>query len=68
MRAENKFVCAQAVHRGMKCADIYAAFNGADGLRDPLGTGLVIADGHPTAKGSAVIAKVVVALGFAPLH
>jgi lysophospholipase L1-like esterase len=68
VRAENTFVCAQAARRSMKCPDVYAAFNGADGSRDPLTTGLVIQDGHPTAKGSALIAKVVVAAGFAPLR
>ena len=68
LRAENKFVCAQAASRGVKCVDVYAAFNGADGSRDPLDTGLVIPDGHPSAKGEALIANTVVALGFAPLH
>ena len=52
----------------MKSVDVYVAFNGADGSRDPLDNGLVIVDGHPTAKGSAMIAEVVVALGFVSLH
>ena len=68
LRAENAFVCAQALARAMKCADVYAAFNGTDGSQDPLSAGLIIQDGHPSAKGSATIASVVVDLGFAPLH
>ena len=67
LRAE-KQVCSQAASRGMKSVDVYVAFNGADGSRDPLDNGLVIVDGHPTAKGSAMIAEVVVALGFVSLH
>lgn len=68
LRAENRYVRAQAPHRGMKCADVFAAFNGADGSRDPRATGLIVPDGHPSAKGSATIAKVVLATGFSPLH
>lgn len=66
--AENRFVCAQASKRGMKCVDVFAVFNGADGSRDPNVTGLTVPDGHPSAKGSAAIAKAVMASGFAPLH
>ncbi len=68
LQAENRYVCAQARRRGMKCADVFAAFNGTDGSRDPRAAGLIVADGHPSAKGSATIANVVLATGFAPLH
>ncbi len=68
LRAENRFVCAQAPQRRMKCADVFTAFNGADGSRDPRAAGLIVADGHPSAKGSAAIAKVVLGTGFAPLR
>ena len=68
LRAENRFVCAQASERRMKCADVFTAFNGSDGSRDPRAAGLIVADGHPSAKGSATIAKVVVGTGFAPLR
>lgn len=51
LRAENRFGCAQASERRMKCADVFTAFNGADGSRDPRAAGLIVADGHPSAKG-----------------
>ena len=53
LRAENRYVCAQAPLRGMKCVDVFAAFNGVGGSRDPQATGLIAPDGHPSAKGSA---------------
>ena len=56
LRAENRFVCAQARARRMRCVDVYKAFNGADGARNPRATGLVRPDNHPTAKGAALIA------------
>jgi hypothetical protein len=60
-------VCPQASRLRMKCVDIYAAFNGTDGSRDPHTSGLTVPDGHPSANGSAVIGKAVAAKGFAPL-
>jgi len=68
LRAENRFVRAQASRHRMKCVDVYAAFNGANGSRDPLASGLTLPDRHPSVKGSATIAKLVVATGFAPLR
>jgi lysophospholipase L1-like esterase len=68
LRAENAFVCSEAARHAMKCADVYAGFNGADGSQDPLTSGLVVPDGHPSAKGSARIAEVISRIGFAPLR
>ena len=68
LRAENRFICAQVLRRGMKCVDVYAAFNGADGSRDPRAAGLAVPDGHPSAKGATTIARAIVATGFAPLR
>ena len=64
LRAENRFVCAQARARGMRCVDVYRAFNGADGARDPRATGLVRPDNHPSAKGAALIASLIAKSGF----
>jgi hypothetical protein len=52
----------------MKCVDVYAVFNGANGSRDPQATGLTLPDRHPSAKGAATVAKLVVATGFAPIR
>jgi lysophospholipase L1-like esterase len=68
LKAENRFVRGQAARRQMKSVDVFRAFNGADGSRDPQANGLTVPDGHPSARGSATIAKAVVAAGFAPLH
>jgi lysophospholipase L1-like esterase len=68
LKAENRFVRSQAARRHMKGIDVFVAFNGADGSNDPQAHGLTVADGHPSAKGSATIAQAVIAAGFAPLH
>ena len=65
LRAKNRYTCAQAARRRMRCVDVYAAFNGADGSRDPRESGLIVADGHPSARGSATIAKLILATGVA---
>lgn len=58
-------LCASATAHGFVCADIYHAFNGPDG-RTPSGS-LVGADyTHPSNKGNALIAKVLISEGFAP--
>ncbi len=59
-------LCASAHTYGFVCADIYHAFNGADGLT-PSGDLLGPDYTHPTDKGNLVIAKVLIGLGFAPL-
>jgi hypothetical protein len=68
LRAENRFVRTRAPRHRMKYVDVYAAFNGVKGSRDPLASGLTLPDRHPSAKGSTTIAKLVVATGFAPLR
>lgn len=64
--AWNAMVCDAATSNGFICADIYHAFNGADGLQVP--PDLLAPDfTHPSDKGNEVIAQVLVDLGFAPL-
>ncbi|HEX4685310.1 MAG TPA: SGNH/GDSL hydrolase family protein [Nocardioides sp.] len=64
--AWNRMLCHSAEAHGFTCVDIYHAFNGPHGTR-PLGT-LVVADyTHPSQAGNDVIAKALVAQGFAPL-
>jgi len=64
--AWNKMLCHSAAAHGFTCVDIYHAFNGPHGDQ-PLGK-LVVADyTHPSQKGNDVIAKALVAQGFAPL-
>ena len=64
LRAENRFVCAQARARGMQCVDVATAFNGPDGTRDPRAAGLIRADNHPTARGAALITSLIAASGY----
>lgn len=62
----NQMLCAAAEESGFACADIYTAFNGADGLT-PSGDLLGADYTHPSDKGNEVIAGVLVEMGFAPL-
>lgn len=49
-------------------ADIYTAFNGKTHREDPVAKGYIRPDNeHPSAKGAAVIAKTLAALGYAPV-
>lgn len=62
----NDMLCASARTHDFVCADIYHAFNGADGLKpssDRVGADYT----HPSDKGNAVIANVLITIGFAPL-
>jgi lysophospholipase L1-like esterase len=62
----DRMLCASATARGFSCADIYHVFNGPDGTRasgDLLGPDYT----HPSQKGNDVIAKALIAQGFAPL-
>ena len=64
--AWNEMVCKAAQANGFTCADIYHAFNGADGLQSAVE--LLASDTiHPSDKGNEVIAQVLTELGFAPL-
>ena len=49
------------------CIDTYHAFNGAEGTRDA-GPLLAADHTHPSARGHALIARLLVQAGFAPLH
>ena len=63
----NAMVCKAAHENGFVCADIYHAFNGADGLAPATeftGTGNNI---HPSNKGNQLIARVLSDLGYAPI-
>jgi len=64
--AWSAMVCETAQANGFTCADIYHAFNGADGLT-PSGDLLAKDYTHPSDKGNEVIARVLTDLGFAPL-
>jgi lysophospholipase L1-like esterase len=62
----NKMLCASAERNGFTCADIYHAFNGPHG--DRASGDLLAADyTHPSDKGNALIARLLIAQGFAPL-
>ena len=62
----DRMLCDSAESHGFTCADIYHAFNGPDGRR-PSGDLLGPDYTHPSQKGNDVIAKTLVAEGFAPL-
>lgn len=62
----NRMLCSSAEVHGFTCADIYHVFNGPNGARasgDLLGPDYT----HPSQKGNDVIAKTLIAEGFAPL-
>jgi len=64
--AWSAMLCTAAQTNGFTCADIYHAFNGPDGLTPAVD--LLARDfTHPSDKGNAVIARVLAALGYAPL-
>ena len=49
-------------------ADVYTAFNGKTHREDPVAKGYIKPDNeHPNAKGAAVIAKTIAALGYKPV-
>ena len=64
--AWNRMLCTSAEEHGFACADIYRAFNGKDGA-GPSGDMLAGDYTHPSDRGNARIAKVLVAQGFDPL-
>jgi hypothetical protein len=59
-------LCAAATAKGFGCADVSTAFNGPDGLK-PSGDLLAAHYTQPSDKGNALIADVLVAMGFDPL-
>jgi lysophospholipase L1-like esterase len=59
-------LCASARAASFGCADVYHAFNGRDGHTPS--SALVGPDyTHPSAKGNALIARVLIGMGFSPL-
>jgi lysophospholipase L1-like esterase len=62
----NKMLCDVAKADQFDCVDIYHAFNGPHGTK-PSGDLLASDYTHPSEKGNALIAKSLVARGFAPL-
>ena len=62
----NRMLCHSAESHGFTCADIYHAFNGADGMQ-PSGDLLAADYTHPSERGNERIAQVLVAQGFSPL-
>ncbi len=64
--AWDKMLCATATANGFVCADIYHAFNGADGMK--AAAGLLGPDyTHPSQRGNDTIESVLADLGYAPL-
>lgn len=65
--AANQLLCdAAAAHEGV-CVNVYRAFNGADGMSDPVAMGLLGDDQtHPSQLGMDLIAAELVAAGYAP--
>ena len=62
----DRMLCAAARAHGFACADIYHAFNGPDGTH---ASGALLGSDytHPSQSGNDVIAKTLIAQGFAPL-
>lgn len=65
--AETALVCDLAKKHALVCADIYHAFNGPDGTKDPAPF-LASDHAHPSAAGSQRIAEVMLEAGLAPLE
>ncbi len=65
--AWNNVLCEAAMASGFLCADVYAAFNGADGLT-PAGNLLAGDYTHPSDLGNQRIADVLTQLGYSPLR
>jgi non-ribosomal peptide synthetase component F len=64
--AWNTMLCDAAKANGFVCADIYHAFNGADGTK-PSGDLLGPDYTHPSQKGDDLIAQTLISEGFAPI-
>ena len=65
----NSHVAVSASAYLIPCAQVYAAFNGANGDEDPIAKGLVGSDSlHPTDAGHKLIATLLRGLGYAPLR
>ena len=62
----NRMLCRSAEQHGFGCADIYHVFNGPDGTK-PSGDLLAADYTHPSDRGNARIAGVLLAQGFDPL-
>jgi lysophospholipase L1-like esterase len=64
--AWNTMLCDSAMTNGFDCADLYHAFNGADGSK--ASAELLAADyTHPSQKGNDEITRLLTKRGFAPL-
>jgi lysophospholipase L1-like esterase len=65
----NSYLCGSAAVRGIACARVYAAFNGPDGIEDPVPRGLITFDGiHPSDLGHALITDLLSELAYSPLR
>ncbi|RIK37992.1 MAG: hypothetical protein DCC58_17235, partial [Chloroflexi bacterium] len=64
----NAHLRSTARSRGVRVAEVARAFNGADGMSDPVAAGLIFADGlHPNDAGHALLAEALANLAFSPL-
>jgi lysophospholipase L1-like esterase len=62
----NAYIAVTAAAKGILTADVYHAFNGANGDEDPSSKGYLAFDGfHPNALGHSVIASLLRSLGYA---
>lgn len=69
VEAMNDVACDIAARHDAICVDLYAAFNGADGLTDPVPLGYFGPDGtHPSQLGMDVIAAALDAAGYEELQ
>ncbi|MEO8273210.1 MAG: GDSL-type esterase/lipase family protein [Chloroflexota bacterium] len=69
VEAQNEVICRVAKRHHALCADVYGAFNGADGTASPAALGYLAADDtHPSQLGQEVIAAALSAAGYGPLE
>jgi lysophospholipase L1-like esterase len=65
----NEHIARTTSAAGIPCAQVYVAFNGANGDDDAVAKGYIAVDlVHPNDRGHAVIAEALRATGYAPLH
>ncbi|HWR34455.1 MAG TPA: SGNH/GDSL hydrolase family protein [Clostridia bacterium] len=67
--AVNVHIESSAQQNGIRCAKVYLAFNGAQGLDDPVSKGLISIDGfHASDAGHKLMADLLRGFGYAPLN
>jgi lysophospholipase L1-like esterase len=65
----NNRIAATATNNFIPYAQVYAAYNGANGDEDPIAKGYIASDGlHPSNTGHQVMANLLRGLGYTPLR